>query len=360
MKKIFQVGAGLVGKTMALDLSQDYELHLADLDLDLLNSIKNHDSSIHINQINVQNQNELSLWIAEADIVLLAVPGFLGYQSLKTIINCGKDVVDISFSPENVLTLDQLAKEKNVTAVVDAGVAPGIPNFLLGYWNSKMKINSFDYCVGGLPKNPSPPYNYKAPFSPIDVIEEYTRPARMRINSQVVTKPALSDLEIFNFSEVGKLEAFNTDGLRSLLQTMGHIPNMKEKTLRYPGHAKLIQSMIDDGLFNDKNFDKTINKLFKDWKLKEDELEFTILDVNIYSDTKNIHYHLYDETDDISKSSSMARTTGFTATATINMLLNNLWSKKGVFPPELVGENEQCVDFLLSYLSARNVTMSLN
>ena len=360
MKKIFQVGAGLVGKTMALDLSQDYELHLADLDLDLLNSIKNHDSSIHINQINVQNQNELSLWIAEADIVLLAVPGFLGYQSLKTIINCGKDVVDISFSPENVLTLDQLAKEKNVTAVVDAGVAPGIPNFLLGYWNSKMKINSFDYCVGGLPKNPSPPYNYKAPFSPIDVIEEYTRPARMRINSQVVTKPALSDLEIFNFSEVGKLEAFNTDGLRSLLQTMGHIPNMKEKTLRYPGHAKLIQSMIDDGLFNDKNFDKTINKLFKDWKLKEDEPEFTILDVNINSDTKNIHYHLYDETDDISKSSSMARTTGFTATATINMLLNNLWSKKGVFPPELIGENEQCIDFLLSYLSARNVTMSQN
>ena len=360
MKKIFQVGAGLVGKTMALDLSQDYELHLADLDLDLLNSIKNHDSSIHINQINVQNQNELSLWIAEADIVLLAVPGFLGYQSLKTIINCGKDVVDISFSPENVLTLDQLAEEKNVTAVVDAGVAPGIPNFLLGYWNSKMKINSFDYCVGGLPKNPSPPYNYKAPFSPIDVIEEYTRPARMRINSQVVTKPALSDLEIFNFSEVGKLEAFNTDGLRSLLQTMGHIPNMKEKTLRYPGHAKLMQSMIDDGLFNNKNFDKTINELFKDWKLKEDELEFTILDVNIYSDTKNIHYHLYDETDDISKSSSMARTTGFTATATINMLLNNLWSKKGVFPPELIGENEQCIDFLLSYLSARNVTMSQN
>ena len=360
MKKIFQVGAGLVGKTMALDLSQDYELHLADFDLDLLNSIKNHDSSIHINQINVQNQNELSLWIAEADIVLLAVPGFLGYQSLKTIINCGKDVVDISFSPENVLTLDQLAKEKNVTAVVDAGVAPGIPNFLLGYWNSKMKINSFDYCVGGLPKNPSPPYNYKAPFSPIDVIEEYTRPARMRINSQVVTKPALSDLEIFNFSEVGKLEAFNTDGLRSLLQTMSHIPNMKEKTLRYPGHAKLMQSMIDDGLFNNKNFDKTINELFKDWKLKEDELEFTILDVNIYSDSKNIHYHLYDETDDISKSSSMARTTGFTATATINMLLNNLWSKKGVFPPELIGENEQCIDFLLSYLSARNVTMSQN
>ena len=112
MKKIFQVGAGLVGKTMALDLSKDYEVHLADVNSDVLNSIKNHDNSIHINQINVQNENELSLWIAEADIVLLAVPGFLGYESLKTIINCGKDVVDISFSPENILILDQLAKEK--------------------------------------------------------------------------------------------------------------------------------------------------------------------------------------------------------------------------------------------------------
>ena len=360
MKKIFQVGAGLVGKTMALDLSKNFELHLGDTNLDLLNEIKNLDQSIHIQKIDIQDKENFCAWIADADIVLLAVPGFLGFEALCLIIECGKNVVDISFSPENVLSLNDLAIENDVCAVVDAGVAPGIPNFLLGYWNEKIKVNSFDYMVGGLPKNPSPPYNYKAPFSPIDVIEEYTRPARMRINSQVVTKPALSDLEIFNFSEVGQLEAFNTDGLRSLLTTMTHIPNMKEKTLRYPGHAKLIQTMIDDGLFNNKNFDSTINRLFKDWKLKEDEPEFTILDINIYSDSKNIHYHLYDETDDISKSSSMARTTGFTATATINMLLNNLWRKKGVFPPELVGKNEQCIDFLLSYLSSRNVTISQN
>ena len=360
MKKIFQVGAGLVGKTMALDLSKNYELHLGDTNLDLLNEIKNQDQSIHIQKIDIQDKENFCAWIADADIVLLAVPGFLGFEALRLIIECGKNVVDISFSPENVLSLNDLAIENDVCAVVDAGVAPGIPNFLLGYWNEKIKVNSFDYMVGGLPKNPSPPYNYKAPFSPIDVIEEYTRPARMRINSQVVTKPALSDLEIFNFSEVGQLEAFNTDGLRSLLTTMTHIPNMKEKTLRYPGHAKLIQTMIDDGLFNNKNFDSTINRLFKDWKLKEDEPEFTILDINIFSDSKNIHYHLYDETNDISKSSSMARTTGFTATATINMLLNNLWRKKGVFPPELVGKNEQCIDFLLSYLSSRNVTISQN
>ena len=358
MKKIFQVGAGLVGKTMALDLSKKFELHLGDLDLNLLNSIQNQDNSIHIKQIDVQDKAAFKLWIDEADIILLAVPGFLGYQALRTIIECGKDVVDISFSPEDVLMLDSLAKEHGVSVIVDAGVAPGIPNFLLGYWNSKMQINAFDYCVGGLPKNPSPPYNYKAPFSPIDVIEEYTRPARMMKDSKIKTEPALSDVEILEIPKVGKLEAFNTDGLRSLLTTMKHIPNMKEKTLRYPGHAKLMQSMIDKGLFDKNNFDNTITKLFKDWELKENEPEFTVLDINIYGDTKNIHYHLYDEMDIGSKSSSMARTTGYTATATINMLLKNLWNKKGVYPPEKVGDNANCIKFLLSYLSERNVKIT--
>ena len=158
MKKIFQVGAGLVGKTMALDLSKNYELHLGDINVDLLNEIKNEDQSIHIQKIDIQNKENFRAWIADADIVLLAVPGFLGVEALRLIIECGKNVVDISFSPENVLSLNDLAIENDVCAVVDAGVAPGIPNFLLGYWNEKIKVNSFDYMVGGLPKNPSPPF----------------------------------------------------------------------------------------------------------------------------------------------------------------------------------------------------------
>ena len=355
MKKIFQVGAGLVGKTMALDLSKNHELHLGDTNSDLLKKIKNEDSSIHTTQINVQDKEVFKSWIAEADIVLLAVPGFLGFEALKTIIECKKNVVDISFSPENVLSLNDLAIKNNVCAVVDAGVAPGIPNFLLGYWDAKMQINSFNYLVGGLPKNPLPPYNYKAPFSPIDVVEEYTRPARMMIDSKIEVKPALSEVEEFDIADVGKLEGFNTDGLRSLLNTMKHIPNMKEKTLRYPGHAELIQSMIDKHLFDKNNFDNTVSKLFNDWKLEEDEPEFTVLDINIYGNEKDIHYHLYDEMDVISKSSSMARTTGYTATATINMLLNEIWSTKGVSPPEIVGANEDCTNFLLEYLSLRSV-----
>ena len=359
MKKIFQIGAGLVGKTMALDLSKNFELYLADSNLDLLRSIKLESNNINIKQLDVKDQKSLSNFIKDADIVLLAVPGFLGFNSLKTIIENGKNVVDISFSPENTLALNDLAIKNNVCAIVDAGVAPGLPNFILGYWNSKLKIEAFDYVVGGLPKNPKPPYNYKAPFSPIDVIEEYTRPARMMIDSKIITKPALSEIEIIDILDVGKLEAFNTDGLRSLLSTMSHIPNMKEKTLRYPGHAKIMKSMLNQGLFDENMIDRTANNLMKDWKLGENENEFTVLDINIYSESKNIHYHLYDEFNKNTHSSSMARTTGYTATATVNMLANNLWKEKGVYAPENVGSNKKCIDFLFNYLNNRSVSLRL-
>ena len=181
-------------------------------------------------------------------------------EHIATEVASGKNVVDISFSPENIMKLNDIALQNNVTAIFDAGVAPGLPNYIFGYHDSFEDIKSFKYYVGGLPKFPKQPFNYKAPFSPIDVIEEYTRPARMIINGKLMTKPALSGIENINFKDSLMLEAFNTDGLRSLLYTMSHVKNMSEKTLRYPGHVKLIESYIEKGTLQ-KN--ETIKKLFK-------------------------------------------------------------------------------------------------
>ncbi len=139
------------------------------------------------------------------------------------------------------MDLDQLAKENNVTAIVDCSVAPGMSNLILRYYDQLMQIDNFECVVGGLPKIRTHPFEYKAPFSPIDVIEEYTRPARFTENRHLVTRPALSDAELIDFEKAGTLESFNTDGLRSLLFTMPHIPNLKENTLRYPGHINLIK-----------------------------------------------------------------------------------------------------------------------
>jgi len=237
-----------------------------------------------------------------------------------------------------------------------------------------MQLTEVEYMVGGLPKVRTFPFEYKAPFSPCDVIEEYTRPARFVEHGNQVIKPAMSDAELLYFDTVGTLEAFNTDGLRSLIYTMKHIPNMKEKTLRYPGHIKLIMAFRDAGFLSTEPimmkgqelvpFDFTSRLLIDAWKLGAEEPEFTIMRVNLRGVEagvrKEIVYELYDEYDPVEKLSSMARTTGFTATATAEMILEGKFSKKGLFPPELVGSCPGCFEFILGYLGKRNIHYQFN
>tara|TARA_B100001248_G_scaffold157443_1_gene118531 strand:+ start:1914 stop:2990 length:1077 start_codon:yes stop_codon:yes gene_type:complete len=355
MAEIYQIGSGMIGQAMALDLAESHKIHLADLKIEnVRKEIKEHPAIITYN-LDVLDKQKLSSFIEKADIVLLAVPGYLGYSALETIISSGKDVVDISFSPENIMKLNDIAIQNNVTAIFDAGVAPGLPNYIFGYHDSFEDVKSFKYYVGGLPKFPKQPFNYKAPFSPIDVIEEYTRPARMIINKKLITKPALSGIENINFKDSLMLEAFNTDGLRSLLDTMSHVKYMSEKTLRYPGHVELIKSYIKKGTLQNN---ETIKKLFKEWKLEPGEIEFTLLRVELQTNDKTINYELYDEYDKENNITSMARTTGYTATASINLILENLFTKKGVFPPENLSNNKKIFNFILKYLSKRKVFLN--
>jgi lysine 6-dehydrogenase len=286
-----------------------------------------------------------------------------------TVIKSKKNLVDISFLPEDVLYLDSLAKENNVTVVMDCGVAPGMPNYAVGYHNELMKIERMDYMVGGLPKVRTFPFEYKAPFSPCDVVEEYTRPARYLENGQLIVKPAMSDAELIDFPGIGTLEAFNSDGLRSLVYTLNNIPNMKEKTLRFPGHIRLIQALKVAGFLEHQPisvkgqmispFDFTTKLLFDAWKLKPEDPEFTVMRIIIQGIEngvqKEIVYDLFDEYDPKEKLSSMARTTGFTATATAQMIIDGVFKEKGVFPPELVGKNPNCFWFVLDYLKERQV-----
>ncbi len=370
MKKIIVLGAGMVGSAMAIDLAQKHNVTIADIDIGKLKRIKDEFPGVEIKVLDVTKETKLKTTISNYDIVVCAVPGFAGYKTLQYIIEAGKDVVDISFFSENALELDDLAKQQNVTAVVDCGVAPGMGNILLGYHNEKIKISNFLCLVGGLPKIRKWPFEYKAPFSPVDVIEEYTRPARYIENGKLVVKEPLSDCEFIWFDNVGTLEAFNSDGLRSLIYTMPHIPYMKEKTLRYPGHCEYIKVLKSVGFFNKEKIDIkgkqvsplefTSNLLFKEWKLEEEEEEFTVMRITIEGENKSgknieIIYELYDSFDIKTGTSSMARTTGYTATAVANMILDGYFDKKGVFPPESVGKYDRCYRYIMDYLKERNV-----
>lgn len=367
---IVVLGAGMVGRSIALDLAKDYTITSFDLDSNNLNLLKKANPDIKTNNADLSQFQEYKNWLSPFDLVITAVPGFMGYKTLEAVINAGKNVVDISFFPEDALQLDKLAKEKNVTAITDCGVAPGMSNFIIGRWNEEMKIDSFACYVGGLPKERKPPFQYKAPFSPVDVIQEYIRPARLVEKGKIVTKPALSDRELIEFENTGILEAFNTDGLRSLIYTMKHIPYMLEKTLRYPGHIELIIALKQAGFFDESalNFDGkkitpldfTSKLLIDEWKLQPDDEEFTVMKVILKSENKTVVYDLYDQYDPVTKTSSMARTTGYTCTAAANLIAKGLFTKKGIFPPELVGNDKQCFAFVMAYLAERNVNWKIS
>lgn len=370
MKNIIVLGSGMVGSAMAIDLSQNHKVTTTDFNQNTLNILKQKHPIIDTILLDVNDLELLSKTLIPFDLVICAVPGFLGFKTLETIIKCNKDVIDISFFPENSLELDLLAKKHNVTAIVDCGVAPGMDNFILGRYNEELKITDFECLVGGLPKVKKWPFNYKAPFSPIDVIEEYTRPARYVENSHIIVKEALSDVEIVEFDKVGTLESFNSDGLRSIIFTMPHIPNMKEKTLRFPGHVEYIRVLKESGFFDENPIningttisplEFTSKILFKEWKLNPTEEEFTVMRVtvkgtNLDGSQLTIVYNLFDEYNNKTQTSSMARTTGYTATAAANMFLEGLFEEKGVFPPELIGKHKQCFEYILNYLNDRNV-----
>ncbi len=368
--KIIVLGAGLIGGPIAKDLAKDQDLKVTIVDKQTINLDRlGKDFQGIRSKADLSDKEVLQKLIHDQDIVLSAVPGYMGFETLKTVIEEGKHVVDIAFSPEDVFDLDEQAKNRGVVAIVDMGVAPGMSNLLTGYADSMLdETTRVMIYVGGLPKIRQWPWEYRAVFSPVDVIEEYTRPARFVENGKVVTKPALSDPELLDFQHIGTLEAFNSDGLRTLMSTI-HTPNMIEKTLRYAGHIDKIKLLRDTGLFSTdpidikgtsvKPLDVTSRLLFPKWKLKEGEEDITIMQVIVEGCKNNtvVRYvwDLFDTFDPVSGVHSMARTTGYAATMAARMIAHRLYKEKGISPPEYIGKNHLCVEFILEGLRQRGV-----
>ena len=363
------LGAGMVGKAMALDLVKQHQVTAFDISDHNLSVLKGRDPRVHTQRADLKAYATYPDMLKPFDLVVTAVPGFMGFHTLEAVIRAGKSVADISFFPENALDLDGLAREYGVTVITDCGVAPGMSNYIIGRYNETMKVSAFEIYVGGLPAVRKKPFEYKAPFSPVDVIEEYTRPARLMENGHIVTRHALTEREWMHIEGLGTLEAFNTDGLRSLLFTMPHITNQKEKTLRYPGHADLIIALRESGFFSTEPIqvqgqsivplEFTSQMLFREWKLGEDEEELTVMKVIVHGSeggqVRSVEYDLLDRYDQATQVSSMSRTTGYTCTASAELILQGLFREHGVFPPELVGKHAACFEFVLKYLADRGV-----
>jgi len=375
--KVIILGAGLVGAPMSIDLNRDenFEVIVADYSDDALKKLKDKCPELSIIQRDLSNPDEVTSLVSNYDLVVNAVPGFMGFETAKAIIKARKNCTCIAFYEEDPFELDLLAKENNVTMIMDCGIYPGMGSTLImGVTRILDKVENIITYVGGLPEIREWPSEYKAVFSPIDVIEEYIRPARYIENGFEVVRPALSDPEYIYFPKIGTLEAFNTDGLRTLAKTID-APNLKEKTLRYPGHIEKMVILRELGFFSKEEtivingmkispLEMASQVLFPNWKLKQGEGDITIFHSIIegikdglkkrYTIDMNDKY--CPETDVI----SMARTTGYTATLAIRMIADGLYTHKGISPPEFMGKYPECIDYLQNGLKERGVIWDIS
>ncbi len=372
-KRAVVLGCGLVGSIMARELATDDRFDVTVADLAEENFARLHEEeSVKTTLVDLGSTKHLRALVADYDIVLGALPSRIGWGALRAVIDAGKPYCDISFMPEDPLSLDDRAKAAGVTAIVDCGVSPGLSNMMVGFADAQLdRADTAVVYVGGLPKAKTWPFAYKAPFAPSDILEVYTRPARLVENGSIVTKPALSEPELIELPRAGTLEAFNTDGLRTLLTTV-NIPNMKEKTLRYPGHVELMAVFRETGLFGKepievngmlvRPLDVTSKLLFPLWAFEEGEEEFTVLRTVVegVKDGERVRYtfDLYDEYCAKSRMSSMARTTAFPNIIAATLVATGAFTEPGVFPPELIARRPGLFEFFVDQLAGRGVKVT--
>ncbi len=374
MASAIVLGGGMVGRVIAADLLREggFEgVTLADVSE---RSLARAPKGAETRQLDLSDAAAVTDAVAPFDLVCGASPSRLGLSVLRAVIEAGNPYCDISFMPEDALALDALAKERGVTAIVDCGVAPGMSNLLAGSAAATFSpCERIDIAVGGIPERRVAPFEYKAGFAPGDVIEEYTRPARQVEGGRIVVKEALSEVETYELPEVGTVEAFNTDGLRSLVHTLD-VPNMTEKTIRWPGHADLMRAFRTAGLFDESPVDVRSESgatvrvrpldvisalLFPKWTYEEGEVDLTVLRVSAIGMKGGVRkcstWNMLDRRSPETGETSMARTTAFPCAIVARMLLDGTFTEPGVYAPERLGREPKIVERILNELAKRGV-----
>jgi len=371
------VGIGNIGSVAAEDLARsvsDCEVVVSDKEEARARSIsrKIGMKNVSWSALDATNRRELVKTFGEFDLAMGFLPGELGYGLLEACIAAGKPLVDASYMPENPLTLNDKAARAGVTIVPDCGLAPGISNVLIGNSAGKLDmVETVQIMVGGLPEEPVPPLGYVITWSAEGLIDEYTRKVVMVKEGKVVEVEALSGLEEVNFQGVGRLEAFYTDGLRTLLHTVRNAKEMCEKTLRYPGHAEKIGMLRDLGFFERDRVHVngvgvspralTVQLLTR--KLCKAEIRDIValrVEVSGVKRGKRIRhvYHMLDCYDRERGITAMARTTAYPASIIAQFLLKEAMREKGVVPPEKIGADEVLFRRFLNELKKRGVAIS--
>jgi len=372
--KIITLGCGNIGSVAARDLAESVpsaEIVVSDMNHQRAEETakKIGRNNVSHMQVDASNHSELVDTLKGFELVVGALPGFMGFRTCKASIAAKVNMVDISFMPEDVLALNKDALKAGVTVVPDCGMSPGLGSIFVGRAVSQLEtVESVHMLNGGLPAKPQPPLDYVITWSSKDLIELYTRKATIIQNGKRVQVAATGGLEEVRFPGVGKLEGFYTDGLRTLLHTVKVTGDMWEKSLRYPGHIEKMNLLRTLGFFDEKAVEvegvkvppRDITEKLLERKLKKPEtpdIVAMLITVTGFKGARKAQftYRLLDRYDRKRKVTAMARTTAYTASVVAQLIAKNALEEKGVIPPEKLGMNSKLYSKFMSMMKQRGV-----
>jgi len=332
MKILVLGGCGRQGRVVAEDLARDYSVDTADI------------SAAATITADLSDYVGLRKLMPKYDVVVGALPSALGLNAMMAAVDSGVNYVDLSFLDHPVATFDSGAINKNITVLHDCGIAPGLSHLIAGR-AIHLGADDISICVGGVAAKLED--DYVITWSPEDLLEEYVRPARIVIDGELKTVPALSG-EVSEYvpglDNSGHIQAYYTDGLRSLLSKAGRVKRMEERTMRWPGHIERIKPWIQGDWAEElrraypKNHqDVLAMKIRARWTDKNRESEVTLV---VYGD-ENM--------------SAMARTTALSCAAFARLLASGTYSRPGVVPPEDIALDRAAYKFMLDELAKHKV-----
>lgn len=370
--KIVVLGCGNIGTVIAKDLAEN--LPSAEIVLADVNRKNAQDAASNIGlknlvwmQADAAKHLELSTKLKNFDVVVGALPGELGYRACKASIAAKVDMVDVSYMPEDVMSLDDAASKAGVSIIPDCGMSPGLCSMLVGRGVSKLdQVEKAHMLNGGLPETPVPPLGYVITWSVRDLIDMYVRKVNILKDGKIVQVEPLSGLEELDFPGVGKLEAFYTDGLRTLLYTI-RAKDMWEKTLRYPGHVEKIKLLKALGFFDSDAIEigkakveprEVTADLFAQ-KLRRKIPDIVVIRVEVSGKKGGRRighvYSVFDHYDKKRQVTSMARTTAYSTSIVTQLLAQKEIEEKGVIPPEKLGMNARLFERFIGEMKKREI-----
>lgn len=366
-------GAGVVGSAIIFDTVRDKQIskiYIFDKSKERIKKLKEQFQTDKCAFIVADFQSD-PIKIADFDLVYGALPGFLGFKFMKWVIEKGVNTVDVSFTPEDPVQLDRVAKDANVIVIPDAGFAPGLTNIITGdfYFNKFDELNAVRIYVGALPERPEPPLMHTITWSASDFLDEYIRPARIIRSGKITTIPPLSIIEEVNIPNLGTFEAFYSDGLRTLLNTI-KITDLAELTIRFKGHLQVMRLLDQLGMFSAEKIEidgirispRDVLVTILEKTKRVDITDITIMQIIatgvLKGEKKEIQVNLIDKYDENTNLSAIARTTGFVASAIGHLIIDGTVKTTGVLPPELLARDKNNLLFIKEYLKKREICLT--